>query len=72
MEPSSNIIGQDAEDLVKTRIKNWLKSRKLILEQNADATEFRLPNGYTMRYGSEPDILFKQAVGGGVSMGGND
>ena len=63
-----NIIGQDAEDLVKTRIKNWLKSRKLILEQNADATEFRLPNGYTMRYGSEPDILFKQAVGGGVSM----
>ena len=63
-----NIIGQDAEDLVKTRIKSWLKSRKLILDQNEDATEFRLPDGYTMRYGSEPDILFQQAVGGGVRM----
>lgn len=63
-----NIIGQDAEHLVKARIKNWLKSRKLILEQNEDATEFRLPDGYTMRYGSEPDILFRQAAGGSVSM----
>ena len=63
-----NIIGQDAEDLVKTRIRDWLKSRKLILKQNQDGTEFHLPDGYTMRYGSEPDILFRQAVGDDVSM----
>ena len=61
-----NIIGRDAESLVKTRIKNWLDSQGLILEQNSDATEFQLPNGYSMRYGSEPDILFRQGASGGV------
>ncbi len=59
-----NIVGRDAEALVKTRIRNWLASRRMILEQSADATEFRLPNGYSMRFGSEPDILFRQETGG--------
>ena len=54
-----NIIGQDAEKLVKTRIKNWLHSQQLILEEVADGTHFRLPRGYWMRFGSEPDILFR-------------
>ena len=35
-----NIIGQDAEKLVKTRIKNWLHSQQLILEEFADGTHF--------------------------------
>ena len=63
-----NIIGQDAENLVKTRIKNWLESRQLVLEQNEDGTEFRLPDGYSMRFGSEPDVLFRRAIGDDVSM----
>ncbi len=59
-----NIIGRDAENLVKTRIRNWLQSRGMILEQSPDATQFRLPSGYLMRFGSEPDILFRQEVAG--------
>ena len=59
-----NMIGRDAENLVKTRIMNWLDSRQMILERSEDATEFRLPNGYSMRFGSEPDVLFQQAVAG--------
>ena len=59
-----NIIGRDAESLIKTRIMNWLDSRNLILAQNPDANEFQLPNGYSMRYGSEPDILFCQDISG--------
>ena len=59
-----NIIGRDAENLVKTRIRNWLDSRGMVLKQSTDGTEFQLPNGYTMRFGSEPDILFRQKAGG--------
>ena len=61
-----NIIGRDAENLVKTRIRNWLDTRRMILKQNTEATEFQLPNGYSMRFGSEPDILFRQEVRGRV------
>ena len=61
-----NIIGRDAENLVKTRIRNWLDSRRLIIGQGANATEFKLPNGYSMRFGSEPDILFQQEIKGHV------
>ena len=63
-----NIIGRDAEALVKTRLKNWLDSRHLILGQGADATEFQLPDGYLMRFGSEPDVLFQQVVEGNERM----
>lgn len=59
-----NIIGQDAEDLVKTRIRNWLDSHHLIVEQDDAKTEFQLPAGYSMHYGSEPDILFRQELSG--------
>ena len=57
-----NIIGRDAEKLVKTRIKNWLLGQKLVLKQSEDETEFQLPNGYRMRFGSEPDISFRQGA----------
>lgn len=58
-----NIIGRDAENLVKTRITNWLASHGLILRQNSDATRFDLPYDYSMRYGSEPDVLFHRMSG---------
>ena len=55
-----NIIGQDAEKLIKTRISNWLRSAGLIIKANKDETEFKLPKGYWMRYGSEPDVHFQK------------
>ena len=59
-----NIIGRDAEVLVKNRIANWLESRHLVVHANDRRTEFKLPGPYSMRYGSEPDILFRQERGG--------
>ncbi|MCY4625081.1 MAG: XcyI family restriction endonuclease [Chloroflexi bacterium] len=59
-----NLIGQDAEQLVKRRIKEWLETEKLILGSNAEGTQFQLPDNYAMRYGSEPDIEFRQLVNG--------
>ena len=60
-----NIIGRDAEDLVRTRIKNWLDRHELIVKRNDQDTEFQLRRGYSMRFGSEPDILFqRQALEG--------
>ena len=57
-----NIIGRDAEDLIRNRIKSWLESRQLIIERNDEETEFHMPNGYSMRYGSEPDIRFQREL----------
>ena len=59
-----NIIGQDAEQLIKTRIRDWLDNRQLIRGRNAEQTQFDLPGDYSMRYGSEPDIEFSQVVSG--------
>ena len=59
-----NIIGRDAEALIRNRIKSWLASRQLIVEHNDEETEFQLPGGYSMRYGSEPDIRFQQEQSG--------
>ena len=57
-----NIIGRDAEGLIRNRIRNWLTSHQLIVEHNDAETEFQLSSGYSMRYGSEPDILFQQEL----------
>ena len=57
-----NLIGQDAEQLVKTRVRKWLDGRNLIVSYNDDKTEFDLPDNYSMRYGSEPDIEFSRVV----------
>ena len=54
-----NLIGRDAEQLVKGRITGWLERQQLIIQRNSDGTQFDLPGGYTMRYGSEPDIQFQ-------------
>lgn len=55
-----NVIGQDAEKVVKERIKEWLDGEKLIVGKNAEESAFVLPDGYKMRYGSEPDIEFRK------------
>ena len=57
-----NLIGRDAEQLVKTRVKDWLESQGLIIEANDEGTLFRLVNDYSMRYGSEPDIEFRKSI----------
>ena len=58
-----NLIGQDAERLIKDRMRNWLGSQQLIIQGNDEETQFELPDGYSMRYGSEPDIEFSRSVG---------
>ena len=63
-----NLIGRDAEQLVKGRITAWLERRKLILQRNAEGTQFVLPCGYSMRYGSEPDIQFQLTANNEASL----
>lgn len=53
-----NIIGQDAENLIKNRILGWLQHRSLAAASPDDAALFHLPDDTAMRYGSEPDISF--------------
>ena len=55
-----NIIGKDAEDIVKKRIRNWLTDQKLIISCNEQKTIFNLVGCYTMYYKSEPDIEFQK------------
>ena len=38
-----NLIGRDAEQLIKTRIRNWLENQRLIVRRNNAGTEFDLP-----------------------------
>lgn len=52
-----NKIGELAEDIVKSRIFNWLKDGGLIIS-TLKKNEHQLPKGILMRYGSEPDIAF--------------
>ena len=55
-----NVIGRDAEELIKTKITDWLQERSLIVRR-MNAREFALPADTLMVYGSEPDILFTRA-----------
>ena len=59
-----NVIGQDAEQVIKVRMREWLHSNELIVQENTQKTRFALPKGYSMRYGSEPDIEFSRVAGG--------
>ena len=63
-----NLIGRDAEQLVKGRITAWLERRQLIAQWNADGTQFTLPGGYTMRYCSEPDVQFQLTANNETSL----
>ena len=63
-----NLIGQDAEQLVKGRIRAWLERHQLINGHNPEGTNFDLPDGYSMRFSSEPDIQFRRTFGGETSI----
>ena len=52
-----NKIGQDAEELIKTRIAKWLQDRHLVSGVLGDNV-YELPKKTVMRFGSEPDIAF--------------
>lgn len=56
-----NVIGQDAELTIKSRIGRWLEDQKLIGQYRSDTTQYDLPNNYSMRFGSEPDIEFRRS-----------
>ena len=51
-----NKIGQMAEELVKGRIAQWLKANRLI--KSSSNGSYELSDGYSMVFGSEPDISF--------------
>lgn len=53
-----NRIGRMAEELIKTRIANWLDRRELILSSHD--TDYLLVDGVNMLFGSEPDIKFER------------
>lgn len=53
-----NIIGQDADAVVKGRTLTWLEQHELVAERRNDGNRFVLANGYVMDYGAEPDIGF--------------
>jgi len=55
-----NVIGQDAERLIKTKIEDWLRGQKLLEERKSQNT-FVLSSDVTMIYGSDPDVLFTKA-----------
>ena len=59
-----NVIGQDAEMTVKGRIGHWLEAQGLIDQYKRDTMSYELPENYSMRFGSEPDIEFRQSGGG--------
>jgi len=52
-----NKIGQMAEEAIKSKIREWLEARNLVLSE-VSPTQFELDNEITMRFGSEPDIEF--------------
>ena len=53
-----NKIGAMAESVVKCRILDWLREKKLTsLEEPSDGN-YMLPQGMVMSFGSEPDIKF--------------
>lgn len=57
-----NLIGQDAEDLVKGRMLDWLSIQDLIGRVARRGSEYELRGGYVMKYGSEPDIEFRRSA----------
>ena len=59
-----NLVGQDAERTIKDRIGEWLERVGLIEAYDSNETTYELPNDYSMRFASEPDIEFRQTIGG--------
>ncbi len=59
-----NLIGQDAENIVKERILHWLDTRGFVRSRSDQGRSFDLPKNYSMHYGSEPDIEFRETING--------
>ena len=57
-----NLIGKDADQMVKSRIIDWLDMNNLLGEGDVLTNGIELTNGYRMRYGSEPDVSFWRGV----------
>lgn len=55
-----NIVGQMAEEAVQNRIVDWLRNSGLIVDHDEASNTYRLTEGYSMRFGSEPDIEFSR------------
>lgn len=53
-----NKIGQMAEELVKSRILEWLKTNGFTPQEDPENKVYSLPQDAVMKYGSEPDIEF--------------
>ena len=63
-----NLIGQDAEKLVQTRILDWLKTNELVVESDEARSTYTLLEGYSMKFGKEPDIEFRRNTGSGAAL----
>ncbi len=59
-----NVVGADAERMIKDRIGEWLEHNELIDSYQVDHRTYELPNSYRVRFSSEPDIEFRQVTGG--------
>ena len=56
-----NIVGQEGEAAVKTRISEWLANNDKVVSEVQGATTFLGESKqFRMTYGSEPDICFEQ------------
>ncbi len=53
-----NKIGAMAESLVKRRVLTWLSANELVEAIDMTTNEHQLPDGVTMKFGTEPDIEF--------------
>ena len=59
-----NIIGQEAEQAIKERMLDWLRSRQLVVgpaEPSPSTADWELKDSVYMSFGSEPDISFRKA-----------
>ena len=56
-----NVIGQDAERLIKTKIEDWLRGQKLLEERKSQNT-FVLSSDVTMIYGSGTPSRMKCSI----------
>lgn len=61
-----NVIGQEAERAVKGKIADWLSNQSDLESEKVSENEYLLGQGaeIAMRFGSEPDILFRRTDGG--------
>lgn len=55
-----NLIGQVAEDKIQALIEDFLRTRGWLSGEQDEHGWQELPNGYWMKFGSEPDVEFQK------------